>query len=286
MTTDAKHEALRLGPHRLPLDRTLVMGILNVTPDSFSDGGQHLDAAVAVARALTMVEEGADIVDVGGESTRPGAPPVSADEELRRTLPVIEAIAAELSVPVSIDTVKPEVARACLAAGAVMLNDIQGLRDPAMVGAAAEAGAAVVIMHMKGTPRTMNDEAVYDDLIAEVCGFLRAQAAKARDAGIETVIVDPGIGFAKNGGHNLTVLRNVDAFASLGYPLLMGPSRKRFIGELTGAPAGGRVSGTLAAVTACVLGGAGIVRVHDVAACKQAVAIADAIKAADATRRA
>ena len=280
MTTDAKHEALRLGPHRLPLDRTLVMGILNVTPDSFSDGGQHLDAAVAVARARTMVGEGADIVDVGGESTRPGAPPVSAEEELRRTLPVIEAVAAELRVPVSIDTTKPEVARRCLAAGAVMLNDIQGLRDSAMIGAAADTGAAVVIMHMKGTPQTMNEEAVYDDLIAEVCGFLQVQAAKARDAGIETVIVDPGIGFAKHGAHNLAVLRNVGSFASLGYPLLMGPSRKRFIGELTGAPADDRVSGTVAAVTACVLGGASIVRVHDVAACKQAVVVADAIRRA------
>ncbi len=254
------------------------MGVLNVTPDSFSDGGRHADAASAIARARVMAAEGVDIIDVGGESTRPGAPPVSLDEELRRVLPVVEAIATEMEMPLSIDTVKPAVAQRCLQAGAVMVNDTQGLRDPAMLDVVAASGAAVTIMHMKGTPQTMADEAVYDDLIGEVREFLERQAKRATEAGIETVVVDPGLGFAKTGGHNLTILSRLHELATLGYPLLIGPSRKRFIGELTGAPADQRVPGTIAAVTASVFNGANILRVHDVAECKQAIIVAEAIR--------
>jgi dihydropteroate synthase len=281
MALETLPEHLRVGTYLLPLDRTLVMGVLNVTPDSFSDGGQHVLAARAIERAQRMAAEGADIIDIGGESTRPGgAEPVSADEELSRVLPVIEAIAGKLPVPISIDSVKPAVAKRCLEAGAVMVNDVYGLREPEMVEVAAAAGAAVVIMHMKGTPQTMASEAIYDDLIGEVRQYLVERAALADGAGIETVIIDPGIGFAKNGPHNLTVLNNLPSFADLGYPLLVGPSRKRFIGELTDAPPDDRLGGTIAAVTACVMGGANIVRVHDVAVCKQAVIVADAIRRA------
>ncbi len=281
MALETRSQSIRLGTHLLPLDRTLVMGVLNVTPDSFSDGGLYMDAPTAIERAQRMVDEGADIIDVGGESTRPGgAEPVTADEELRRVLPVLEAIAPMLGVPVSIDTVKPEVARRCLDAGAVMVNDVYGLREQAMVETVAAAKAGVVIMHMKGTPRTMASEAVYDDLLGEVRDFLEERAVLAKAAGIETIVVDPGIGFAKTGEHNLTVLNGLETFAELGYPLMVGPSRKRFIGELTGAAPDDRLGGTVAAVTACVMGGANIVRVHDVAACKQAVTVADAIRRA------
>jgi dihydropteroate synthase len=270
--------ALNFKRRTFPAGRTLIMGVLNVTPDSFSDGGRYFDRQQAIEHARTMVAEGADILDIGGESTRPGAGPVSAEEELRRVLPVVETLAAEVDVPISVDTLKPEVADRCLAAGADIVNDVQGLREPAMMDAAARHRAAVIIMHMKGTPRTMTNEAIYADLIGEVSDFLTAQAESARTAGIETVIIDPGIGFAKNMHHNLMVLRHVDAFVALGYPVLIGPSRKRFIGDVTGRPADDRVAGTLAAVTAAVLGGAAIVRVHDVAPAKQAVQVAEAIR--------
>jgi dihydropteroate synthase len=269
---------LKLGDHRLKLDRTLIMGILNVTPDSFSDGGLYAEAEAAFTCAKKMVEEGADIIDVGGESTKPGASPVSEDEELRRVLPVIERLTSSLAVPVSIDTVKPEIARRCLAAGAVMVNDTQGLRDDEMLQAVVESGAAVVIMHMKGTPETMQEQAAYADLVSEVRSFLIGQAGRARGAGVHTVLVDPGLGFAKTAEHNLEILNRLEEFTDLGYPLLIGPSRKAFIGVLTGAPAGGRLGGTLAAVTASVLKGVSVVRVHDVAACKQATMVAEAIR--------
>jgi len=280
MATPTTDQRLRLGTYVLPTDRTMIMGVLNVTPDSFSDGGLHLASADAIAHARRLVDEGADMVDVGGESSRPGAASVSTDEELARALPVIEAIAPTLGVPVSIDTRNPVVARACLAAGAVMLNDISGLANPDMLDVLRDTGAAVTIMHMKGTPETMASEAHYGDLIAEVREHLLAQAAKAVDAGAQTVIVDPGLGFAKNTQHNLRVLANLNAFTDLGYPLLVGPSRKRFIGELTGAAANDRIPGTIAAVVRCVEAGVTIVRVHDVAATKQAITIAEAIQCA------
>jgi dihydropteroate synthase len=253
------------------------MGVLNVTPDSFSDGGKHGDAHSVIEHAKRLVDEGADIIDVGGESTRPGAVVVRVEEELQRVESAIETISKELGVPVSIDTCKPEVAERCIAVGASMINDVTGLRDDGMLEVVRRTGAAVTIMHMKGTPRTMSFEAIYDDLIGEVRAFLAEQAAQAIRAGAQTVIVDPGLGFAKNSQQNLTLLNNLDAFADLGYPLLVGPSRKRFIGELTGATVDDRLPGTIAAVVKCVLAGVPIVRVHDVASCKQAITVTEAI---------
>lgn len=278
MTGIASDNALALGTYRLPLDRTLIMGVLNVTPDSFSDGGRHFDANAAIEHAKRLVDEGADIVDIGGESTRPGADPVTADEELRRVEPIITAIASQLGVPVSIDTRKSEVAARCIEAGASMINDVTGLRDDAMLDIIRRTHAAITIMHMKGTPQTMASEAAYDDLISEVRAFLVAQAEKATSVGAQSVIVDPGLGFAKNSQHNLAILNHLEAFTDLGYPLLVGPSRKRFIGELTGASADDRVPGTIAAVVKCVLAGVSIVRVHDVAACRQAITVTEAIQ--------
>ncbi len=280
MVRQSTREALRLGSYELPTSRTLIMGVLNVTPDSFSDGGLHLDAAVAIDHAKRMIEDGADIIDVGGESTRPGAAPVSTDEEIRRVVPVIEAIAGAMGVPVSIDTRNADVARRSIEAGAVMINDVTGLRDEAMLDVVRDTGAPVTIMHMKGTPRTMATSNQYDDMLAEIAAYLVAQAGKAVAAGAQTVIIDPGIGFAKNTKQNLELLNHLNVFTNLGYPLLVGPSRKRFIGELTDAAADDRIPGTIAAVVKCVQAGVDIVRVHDVAACKQAITITEAIERA------
>jgi dihydropteroate synthase len=233
------------------------MGVLNVTPDSFSDGGRWLDAGAAVAHGLRMVEEGADIVDVGGESTRPGAEPVDADEELRRVLPVIEALAAHTRV--SIDTRKAEVAEAALAAGASLLNDVSASLAPV----ARAAGAGWVAMHMKGDPRTMQDAPAYDDVVAEVRAFLVERAA---GAGIDEVWIDPGIGFGKTMGHNLTLLAHLAALTGTGYPVMVGASRKGFLGRLTGgAPPEDRVEASVATAAWAMAQGAGMVRVHDVA---------------------
>jgi len=280
MVRQSTREALRLGSYELPTSRTLIMGVLNVTPDSFSDGGLHLDAAVAIDHAKRMIEDGADIIDVGGESTRPGAAPVSTDEEIRRVVPVIEAIAGAMGVPVSIDTRNADVARRSIEAGAVMINDVTGLRDEAMLDVVRDTGAPVTIMHMKGTPRTMATSNQYDDMLAEIAAYLVAQAGKAVAAGAQTVIIDPGIGFAKNTKQNLELPNHLNVFTNLGYPLLVGPSRKRFIGELTDAAADDRIPGTIAAVVKCVQAGVDIVRVHDVAACKQAITITEAIERA------
>ncbi|MDA0799855.1 MAG: dihydropteroate synthase [Chloroflexi bacterium] len=280
MVRQSTREALRLGSYELPTSRTLIMGVLNVTPDSFSDGGLHLDAAVAIDHAKRMIEDGADIIDVGGESTRPGAAPVSTDEEIRRVVPVIEAIAGAMGVPVSIDTRNADVARRSIEAGAVMINDVTGLRHEAMLDVVHDTGASVTIMHMKGTPQTMATSNQYDDMLAEIAAYLVAQAGKAVAAGAQTVIIDPGIGFAKNTKQNLELLNHLNVFTNLGYPLLVGPSRKRFIGELTDAAADDRIPGTIAVVVKCVQAGADIVRVHDVAACKQAITITEAIERA------
>jgi dihydropteroate synthase len=277
-TAPTESTTLALGGFSLPRDRTLLMGVLNVTPDSFSDGGAFLSINDALTQARRLVDEGADILDVGGESTRPGAQPITVAEELQRVLPVIEGVVGRLNIPVSIDTRRPEVARACLQAGAVMVNDVTGLRDPKMASVVAEANAALTIMHMKGEPDSMANEAHYVDLIGEVRAYLVERAATARAAGIETVIIDPGIGFAKDLAQNLEVLRQLREFTGLGYPLLIGPSRKRFLGALTGREPMDRLEATLAAVAACVLNGADIVRVHDVEACRQAVIVADAIR--------
>jgi dihydropteroate synthase len=280
MVRQTTRKALRLGNYELPTNRTLLMGVLNVTPDSFSDGSLYLDTATAVDQAFRLAADGADIIDVGGESTRPGAAPVSTDEELRRVAPVIEAIVASLNVPVSIDTRNADVARRCMEAGATMINDVTGLRDAAMLDAVRGTGASVTIMHMKGTPQTMASSNQYYDMLAEIAAYLVAQASKAVAAGAQSVIIDPGLGFAKDTNQNLELLNNLNSFTDLGYPLLVGPSRKRFIGELTDAAADDRVPGTIAAVVKCVQAGVDIVRVHDVAACKQAIIIAEAIERA------
>jgi dihydropteroate synthase len=264
-----------------------LMGVVNATPDSFSDGGRFLEPEAAVAQALRLAEEGADLVDLGGESTRPGAASVPAAEELRRVVPVIERLrGGGFPLPISVDTCKGEVARAALAAGADLVNDVTGLSDPELGRAAAAAGVPVVLMHMRGTPADMQARAIYRDVAAEVAAELEAALARAAAAGIprERTILDPGIGFAKTAEQGVELLARIGELRRLGRPLLVGPSRKSFIGKLTGAPAGDRVPGTLAAVTACVLAGVEIVRVHDVAPCRQAALVAAAIRDAGAAR--
>ena len=261
--------------------RSILMGVLNVTPDSFSDGGLHMDPARAVERGIAFEGEGADIVDVGGESTRPGSRPVSEAEEIRRVLPVVELLAVRGALPVSVDTQKPGVARRCLEAGASILNDVGGLRDPAMVEVAAECGASVVLMHMRGTPSTMQDDTAYGDVVTEVTAFLRSRAEVARRAGVGEIAVDPGLGFGKSARQNFEILARLPTIAELGYPVLIGPSRKSFLGSLPSAlPAGERLEGTLAAVAAGVLNGARIVRVHDVKPCRRVLDVVDAVREA------
>jgi len=274
---------LELGASRLSFGGPAhVMGIVNVTPDSFSDGGRYLDPGSAVAHGEALAEAGAAILDVGGESTRPGADAVSAEDEIARVVPVVLGL-AKTGVPVSIDTTKADVARAAIEAGAVMVNDVSGLTaDPALARVVAEAGVALVVMHMRGDPRTMQAQTDYDDLEGEVIEGLAASLGRAVEAGIvaERIVVDPGIGFAKTAEQNLVLLGRVGALSVLGRPILVGPSRKSFIGHLTGAPADTRLPGTLAAVCAAVTSGAHIVRVHDVAETVQALAVTDAIRTA------
>ncbi|MCC7417014.1 MAG: dihydropteroate synthase [Acidobacteria bacterium] len=273
-------------PGRPPLalgERTLVMGVLNVTPDSFAEAASRLDPAAAIEAGLRMDAEGADIIDVGGESTRPGAAPVPAADERARVLPVVEALAGRVRALISIDTYKAEVARAAVAAGAALINDNSGLRfDPALGSAAAASGAALVLMHTRGRPATMQDEAVYQDLLGEIESELRASLDRAQAAGIpaERLVVDPGIGFAKRPPHSYGVLARLpELLVRLGRPLLAGVSRKSFMREALGArPAPERDWGTAAAVTAAVLGGAHIVRVHAVAEMLQVVRVADEIR--------
>jgi dihydropteroate synthase len=265
------------------------MGILNVTPDSFSDGGRHDDVGRAVDRGLAMQAAGADIIDVGGESTRPGAAPVEAGEELRRVLPVVAALAGR-GLVVSIDTTKAEVAAACVEAGAAIVNDISGLRyDPALAGVAARTGAGLILMHMRGHHREMYAQAHYGSVVEEVAGELRWSLDRAVEAGVarEAIVLDPGIGFAKAAAHSWDVLSHLDApaFAALDRPLLVGPSRKSFLQTAIGeVPAPGRDAASAAAVTAAVLFGAHIVRVHDVEAMVQVARVADMISATRASR--
>jgi dihydropteroate synthase len=270
--------------------RTYVMGILNVTPDSFSDGGLFLTPDRAVEHALRMVEDGADFIDVGGESTRPrgstygeGATPLSAEEECDRVLPVIEALASATDTPISIDTYKADVARHACAAGAVLVNDISAFHiDPHMPSVVAQAHASVILMHMRGTPQTMQHDTLYVDLFAEISSYLREAVQKARHEGIEQIIVDPGIGFGKSRHDNLRLLAGLDRFADLGCPVMAGPSRKTFIGDLLQVSVADRVEGTLGAVVAATFCGAQIVRVHDVRQVRRALIVADAIaQAAD-----
>ena len=263
---------------------TTVMGILNVTPDSFSDGGQYLEKNAAIERALEMVREGAHIIDVGGQSTRPGSAPVAEDEEVRRTVPVIEAISpilAESGVPVSIDTYRAAVARKALEAGASIVNDISGLRfDPLMASVDSDAGAPVIVMHIKGTPLDMQRSPVYEALVPEILDSLRESIQIAEDAGITQIAIDPGIGFGKTFDHNLQIINQLDEFVRLARPVLVGPSRKAFLGKLLdGAPVTDRLEGTAAVVTASILKGAHIVRVHDVRQMARVARVADAIRA-------
>jgi dihydropteroate synthase len=256
------------------------MGILNVTPDSFSEGGRFFDGDDAVKHAVQMVADGAGMVDVGGESTRPGSDPVPIDEELERVLPVIERIADELpGIPISIDTRKAEVAELALAAGATIVNDVSAGADPEMFDVVREHDAAVVLMHMKGEPKTMQETPTYDDVVGEVHEFLRERIEAAEFAGIDPqrIAIDPGIGFGKDLGHNLELMQRVDAFLDLGRPLLVGPSRKRFIGAILDLPEDQRVEGTIGAVAWMVAQGAHVVRVHDVREVVRAVRVVDAI---------
>jgi dihydropteroate synthase len=272
----------RAGSHLIECgERTLMMGILNVTPDSFSDGGQYLDSEAAVRRGIEMATEGADIVDVGGESTRPGSDPVSPDEERERVLPVIKRLAAEVDVPISVDTRKAEVAEGAVSVGATIVNDVTAGRDPAMFGVLRDSAAGMILMHMQGDPKTMQADPRYDDVIAEVRGFLSDRLAAAESAGIdrERLCVDPGIGFGKTLHHNLTLLRNISALVELGRPILVGPSRKSFIAQLLGEDAD-RVAGTAGAVAWLASSGAHIVRVHDVRTMVHVVRVIDAIKTA------
>ncbi len=271
----------RVGEHAFDCsERTLVMGILNVTPDSFSDAGKFFTDRAAIDRGAEMIDQGADVVDVGGESTRPGSDPVPADEELRRVLPVIEQLAKHRpAVPISIDTRKSEVAARALDAGASIVNDVSAGSDPAMFELARERGAGIVLMHMQGDPKTMQVAPTYEDVVAEVHEYLRERIEAAEFAGIEPerIVVDPGIGFGKDLEHNLELLQRIDAFLDLGRPLLLGPSRKRFIGTLLDLPEEERVEGTAAAVAWSISRGVHVVRVHDVKEIVRVVRVVDAI---------
>ena len=271
----------RCGPHVIPLGRrTLVMGIVNVTPDSFSDGGSYANVDDAVKHAIQMVADGAELVDVGGESTRPGSDVVAPEEEIHRVVPVIRRMVDELpNVPVSIDTRKPAVARAALEGGASIVNDVSAGADPAMFGVVGEAGAGMVLMHMKGEPKTMQDDPSYYDVVAEVRGFLgdRVEAAVGAGIDLERLCIDPGIGFGKTLEHNLAILHDIRAFHHLGVPMLVGPSRKRFIGALTDTDVDDRIEGTAGVVAWCAAEGVDIVRVHDIKEMTRVVRVVDAI---------
>jgi dihydropteroate synthase len=275
MSAAVTARSLRCGRFRLALDRPLVAGVVNVTPDSFSDGGHYLEPAAAIAHARELVDEGADLIDIGAESSRPGADvAVPPEEELRRLLPVLKGL-RDLPVPVSVDTVKPEVMRQAIAEGASMVNDINALRAPGALEAVAASDAAVCLMHMQGEPRTMQREPRYDDVVAEVRAFLagRVAAAEARGIARERIVIDPGFGFGKTVAHNFELLRNLHRLAEMGLPVMAGWSRKSTLGAVTGRAAGERLAGSIAAALLAVQHGATIVRVHDVAATRDALAV-------------
>lgn len=273
---------LRLGERTLTLGHPRVMGILNVTPDSFSDGGMFLAPEAAFEQAATMADAGADIIDVGGESTRPGAQELPVQEELDRVMPVIEAIVKRCDIPVSIDTSKPEVMQAAVAAGAGLINDVYALRREGALEAAAGLDAAICLMHMQGTPGTMQDNPEYADLPGDIIDFLAGRVRVCRDAGIDAgrLVIDPGFGFGKNARHNLTILANLDEFRALKLPILVGLSRKRTLGEVTGKGAGERLAAGLAAAVIAVTNGANIVRTHEVGPTVDALRIVDAVRQA------
>ncbi len=279
-----KKYSLNWEGHSLQFDeRTLVMGVINITPDSFSDGGLFFDRDKAIEQGLALEREGADIIDIGGESTRPYSEKVSLKDELERVIPVIGALKSKVNIPISIDTCKAEVAGQAIAAGASIVNDISALRfDPEMAPVIAEAGVPVILMHMKGTPGNMQDNPVYDDLLSEITDFLNNAILTAEKAGIkrDMIIIDPGIGFGKSFEHNLTIIRDLARFKILDRPILMGISRKAFIGRITGKDPLERDVGTMAAVSACVLNGAHIVRVHNVKMAAETVRVLDSIRSA------
>lgn len=270
---------LQCGRFRLSLERPLVMGIVNVTPDSFSDGNIHFRADEAIAHARSLLDEGADLLDIGGESTRPGAEAVPADEELRRIMPVIEAL-GDCGVPLSVDTCKPAVMRTALAAGADMINDIRGFSAPGAVEAVVRADCALCLMHMRGEPRTMQDAPVYRDVVTEIHDFLAQGAQRLRQAGIaaDRIVLDPGFGFGKTVAHNYTLLQQFSQAVGQDYPGLLGVSRKSMIGAVTGRPASRRLGGSVAAALAGVMRGAHILRVHDVADTVDALRVWSAVE--------
>jgi dihydropteroate synthase len=268
----------------LDLSEPCVMGVLNVTPDSFSDGGRYAGVAAAVERGVAMAGEGAAIIDVGGESTRPGAADVGVQDELARVLPVIEQLVVRVAVPISVDTSKPEVMRAAIAAGASLVNDVKALQAPGALEAVAGTGAAVCLMHMQGEPRTMQVAPSYADVVADVRRFLatRVEACLAAGIGRERICVDPGIGFGKSAEHNLALLAAIDRLAEPGLPVLIGVSRKSLVGIITGRPPGERLAGSLAFAALAAAGGAAIIRAHDVAETVDAVKVASALMRARA----
>jgi len=270
---------LQCGKYRLDLDRPLIMGVVNVTPDSFSDGGHYLSLDAAVAHALRLIDEGADLLDIGGESTRPGAAPVSLEEERRRVLPVLEALLTS-NIPLSVDTQKPQLMREAAVAGAAMINDVNGFEAADALQAVSGSDCAVCIMHKQGQPQTMQQAPQYRDVVAEVDAYLRARIAVAESAGIarSRLVIDPGFGFGKTLEHNLALLRELDRVAAAGVPVLAGLSRKSMIGALTGREVGDRVFGSVAAALIAAQRGAAIVRVHDVAATRDALAVWKAVE--------
>ena len=282
MTTPALHsDHWRLRTRTLAVGKIpLLMGIVNVTPDSFSDGGHFLDPAAAVEHGLRLVAEGADLLDVGGESTRPGAAAITANEEIRRVLPVLTSLCEQTSVPISIDTFKAAVAGEAVVAGVEAINDITGLAgDPGMAALAAASGCGVCVMHMQGTPRTMQQSPIYDDVVEEVFSYLRTRRDALVAAGIEQsrIALDPGIGFGKTAQHNLALLTEIERFHALGCPVLVGLSRKRFIGQILGDVEADRTSGTIGGALAMARRGVQILRVHDVAAVRQALVLFAAV---------
>ena len=276
--------AIRCRKRKLTLGkRTLLMGVLNVTPDSFSDGGLFFDKEKAISHGLRLVEEGADIIDIGGESTKPGSKPLELEEELRRVIPVIKSISAEVDVPISIDTYKSTVAQRAIEAGAEIINDISGLNfDPGLAKVASKEDIPLVLMHIRGTPETMQKNVHYDSLFSEILQYLKDSIQRAESAGLDPrqIIIDPGIGFGKTVEDNLLIIKNLHEFRILGKPILLGTSRKSFIGKILNAEVGERLEGTLSSITVGVLNGANIIRCHDALQAKRAIAVADAIRLA------
>ncbi|MDI7259507.1 MAG: dihydropteroate synthase [Thermodesulfobacteriota bacterium] len=278
------HFPLRLRKQTFTLGkRTLLMGVLNITPDSFSDGGLYFDKEKAIAHGVRMAEEGADIIDIGGESTRPGSKPLEMEEELRRIIPVIESLTKEVDVPISIDTYKSAVAQRAIEAGAEMINDISGLHfDPDLALIAVREDIPIVLMHIRGTPETMQKDVYYESLFSEIIQYLKESIQRAESVGVnpEQVIIDPGIGFGKTLEDNLLIIKNLSEFRVLGKPILLGTSRKTFIGKILNADPGQRLEGTLSSIAIAVLNGAHIIRCHDVLQAKKTIAVADAIRLA------